>query len=230
MTQLLDQLLVLMATVPAIALYGLVATWVGVESSGIGVPVEPMMLFAGSLAARGAANLALAIASAVLGCLLFATIAYLIGRRIGTKSLAHVGRFVGLNQRRADQVEVWLRHRGMLGVVIARVTPIVRTYGSYIMGAADITPPKFLLGTLLGSTLYTGAWTVAGNLLGENYRAPLEYLDRIGPMGVLLAVSAIVMVLIIHHLWGRLTLRQIAMHFRTYAEEIASELAHIRER
>ena len=230
MEQIVHSVLLALAAVPAVAVYAICAGWLGLESAGVGVPIEIMLLFEGSLVAQQKVNLVLAILCTTLGCLLFAALAYTIGRRAGTVAVARVGRFVGLNQMRADHIELWLRHKGALGVFVARVTPMVRTYSSYIMGAAEIGIPTFLLGTFLGALLYNGIFIVLGMLLGRDYEEPLHYLDQFGIGGIAAVAGGIVLVVLLHHFWGRLTLRSIARHFhhhhaRHHAEVTAGELA-----
>jgi len=207
-------------------IYLIAAAWVGVESAGIGLPIEPMMLFTGSLAAQGKTSLVLTVLITAFGCLAFASLAYVIGRREGTGAIARFGRIVGLNQTRADHLELWLRHRGAAGVFIARVTPMVRTFGSYVMGAADIAATTFALSTLAGSLVYCGGWIVAGYLLGENYRAPLTFLQDHFSGGAVLILAAIALALVVlHHFLGRLGLHRVALHFRRHAAQAASVAA-----
>ena len=216
--QFIQHILQVMGTVPAVAVYGIIAVWVGLESSGIGLPIEPLMLFAGSLTtqAQSDVNLILAIVAASAGCLIFSSVAYIIGDRLGTPAIARVGRYVGLTQARADHIELWLQHRGAFGVFIARETPIVRTYGSFIMGAAKIGLPTFVLGTAVGSLLYCGVVTVIGAALGKNYTRAIEYFQQFGVIGFIVAVVILLAVLVIHHFWGRLTLHRIALHFHRH--------------
>lgn len=229
--QIVHAVLLALAAVPAVAVYAICAGWLGLESAGIGVPIEIMLLFEGSLVAQQKVNLLIAIICTSLGCLLFAALAYFIGRRVGTVAIARVGRFVGLNQVRADHIELWLRNKGARGVFIARVTPMVRTYSSYIMGAAEIGLLTFLIGTFLGALLYNGIFIVLGMLLGKDYERPLHALDQFGVGGIAAVVGGIVLVVLLHHFWGRLILRSIARHFhrhhaRHHAEATAVELAH----
>jgi membrane protein DedA with SNARE-associated domain len=216
--QFIQHVLQVMGEAPGWAVYGIIAVWVGLESSGIGVPIEPLMLFAGSLSvqAHTGVNLILAVVAASVGCLLFSTAAYIIGDRLGTQAIARVGRYVGLTQKRADHIELWLRHRGALGVFIARETPMVRTYGSFMMGAAEIGLPTFLLGTAVGSALYCGIVTAIGAALGENYAQAIGFFQQFGTIGVVVVIVALLVVLIIHHFWGRLTLHRIARHFHRH--------------
>ena len=229
--QVVQSVLLTLGAVPAAAVYAICAGWLGLESAGIGVPIEIMLLFEGSLAAQQKVNLVIAILCTTLGCLLFAAVAYTIGRRAGTVAIARVGRFVGLNQVRADHIELWLRHRGALGVFVARVTPMVRTYSSYIMGAAEIGIPTFLIGTFLGALLYNGVFIILGMVLGRNYEKPLQYLDQFGVKGIAAVAGGIILLLLLHHFWGRLTLRRIARHFhrhhaKHHAEVTAAQLQH----
>src|SRR5215471_19425231 len=171
MTNLVDHLIQILGSVPALLVYIIAAIWMGLESAGIGVPIEPMMLFVGSLAAGVHPHifLPLAILATTLGCLAFSWFAYVIGQRAGTKAITRIGRYVGLNQERADHIELWLRHRGGLGVFIARETPMVRTYGSFVMGACEIPLRAFLAATFLGSLIYTTIFLILGEVLGADY-------------------------------------------------------------
>ena len=229
MEQIVTQVITFMGQVPPPLVYVIVAVWVGLESAGVGVPIELMLLFVGSLGAQGKTLLPLAVLCATIGCLAFASLAYEIGRRVGTRSIARVGRFVGLNQMRADHIELWLRHRGAAGVLIARETPLVRTYGSYIMGAADIPLATFVLGTFVGSLVYCGVWIIVGAVLGENYVAPLHYLDRVGPIGIAATVGVVLVVVVLHHFAGRLGLHRIALHFRRHQQAQAAAAGPVRK-
>ena len=224
MEQLFQNLVVAMQHVPQPLIYLIAAVWLGLESAGIGVPIEPMLLFVGSLATQSIVNPVLATAATALGCLAFAGVAYVIGHRVGTAAIGRVGRVIGLNQQRAEHIELWLRQRGAVGVVIARETPIVRTFGSYIMGAADVPVPTFALGTLIGALIYCGAFIGLGAVLGENYKAPLHALDQIGLGGILIAAGILVAAVVLHHFWGRLTLRRITLHFHRHQAQVAARV------
>ncbi len=219
MTNLVNHLIELLGSVPALLVYLIAAVWMGLESAGIGVPIEPMMLFVGSLAAglHPHISLPIAILSVTLGCLLFSLGAYIIGERAGTTAIARLGRYVGLNQARADHIELWLRHRGAVGVFIARETPMVRTYGSFIMGAARLPLRTFLIATFLGSLLYSTIFIALGEALGANYRAPLSWLDEhVGAGAILLVIAAVIALVLLHYFWGRFARYRLALHYRRH--------------
>lgn len=219
MEQFVTNALNTLATVPLIVTFVLIAIWVGVESAGIGVPIEPAMLFLGSLAAKQGA-IAIAVIGtfcAALGCLVFSSVAYYIGQRVGTARITRVGKYVGLTEERAEHIELWLRHRGMLGVFIARETPMVRTYGSFVMGAAAVPRKKFLIGTALGALLYCGVFIALGTLLGNNYKAALDWMQKhFGTRDILMVWGVIILLFVAHHFWGRLGLRRLKRHFHRH--------------
>jgi membrane protein DedA with SNARE-associated domain len=206
--------------VPAVVIYALAAAWVGVECIGIGLPVEPIMLFVGSLAAVGHVNLVLAIFVAGIGCVLLGSISYVLGWRFGNKAVDRYGRFVGLAADRSAHLEGWLRHRGTLGVIALRSTPIVRSWSSFVCGIAEVTPWSFVVGTFVGSALYSGIWLVVGTLLGDNYRAPLEYLDRFGWIGIAVVAAVVLFVLLLHRMTGIAAFLALAFHFKRHEEHL----------
>ncbi len=225
MDQLFTSLISVMRSVPVPVIYLIAAVWMGLESAGIGVPIEPMMLFIGSLASKGVGivNPVLAVAACVLGCLVFASLAYAIGKRAGTAAIARVGRYVGLTEQRADHVEVWVRRKGAVGVFVARLTPMVRTFGSFVMGAADVPVRTFVLGTLLGSLLYCGIFVTLGAILG--YEIPLKAFDFVGWRGIAVVVAVVVVYVAAHRLWTRFTLRRIRSHYHLHHKSVMPGVA-----
>src|SRR5262245_60745291 len=215
-TQVVTSLLATMATVPIPLCYGIIAVWIGLDNAGIPAPMEPVLLFAGALATTGHIVLFLDVASATLGALLFASLAYVVGQRFGGDVIMRAGRHVGLTSARADHIELWLRKRGIVGVVIATVCPILRTFSAYVMGVAQVPLRRFVPGMLLAALAYSTLWILLGWVLGDNYRAPLRYLDSVGLVGALALAVVVAAVLLMHHFWGRLALRQVALHFHRH--------------
>jgi membrane protein DedA with SNARE-associated domain len=214
--QLASQVIAALSSVPPVLIYLIAAIWVGIESDGIGVPVEPVMLFVGSLASRQVVSLPLSIVTSAVGCLTFGTLMYVVGRRYGQAVITRIGRFVGLTPARAEHLELWLRHRGLLGVTVLRMTPLVRSFSCLICGTADIAPAKFAVGTFVGSAIYCGVWITVGNILGKDYVAPLHFLDQLGFRGILIAVGIVVVLFVGHRLLGSLVMRRMARHFHLH--------------
>lgn len=221
-THLVTQILTLMGDMPALVVYLVVAVWIGLDNAGIPLPMEPVLLFTGALAATGHTVILLGVGSAVVGALAFASLAYYLGRRFGKEAIMRVGRHVRLTPARAAHIELWLRQRGLLGVLLASLCPILRTFSAYIMGGAGVTRRMFVLGTLAGALVYSSLWIVLGSVLGNNYRAPLRYLDSLGLAGVAILATAATVALALHHFWGRLALRHVSLHFHRHQASLAA--------
>jgi|GEM_PF-858974 membrane protein DedA with SNARE-associated domain len=215
-TNLVTQILTLLGNVPPPVVYLILALWIGVDCAGIPVPMEPVLLFTGALAAQGRISLALALVSATFGALLFASLAYTIGRRIRGETLVRAGHYVGFTQARADHLDLWLRRRGLLGVIVASVCPMLRTFSGYLMGMAQVARSAFILGVIIGAGCYSAFWLALGTELGEEYREPLHLLDQLGIAGALVLVAGVVVIIVLHHLWGRMALSRVAAHYHRH--------------
>lgn len=224
MENLATHLISVLNSVPVLVVYVVAAAWVGIECIGIGLPVEPVMLFLGSLVAVGHVSLPLAIVTSGLGCVALGSLAYWAGRRYGTKAIARFGRYVGLKPERAAHLELWLRRRGALGVFGLRVTPLVRSFTSFVSGVADVPEASWALGTFVGSALYCAVWIVVGNAFGADYQGPLRALDRFGLWGIAAVIAIVVIVFLLHRFAGRMAFRGLAWHFQRHHKQHAHQL------
>lgn len=226
-TQLFDQFVRSIDTMPILVVYAIIAAWVGAENLGIPAPLEVMLLFAGSLIGLGHLSAPPVLVTVLLGSLVCSALAYLLGRRLGAHALTRAGRRIGLTHERIAALDTWLRSRGIIGVACARIIPGIRLFSSYVMGIADIPLVTFAFGITVATLGYSSIWIVAGILLGNNYRVPLHYLDALGFYGVALAAAALIAGLAVHHVLGRGTLRHLAAHHspKPTSHSVAQQLA-----
>jgi membrane protein DedA with SNARE-associated domain len=91
---------------------------------------------------------------------------------------------------------------------------MVRTYGSFVMGASAIPVRTFLAATFLGSLLYSAIFLILGEVLGADYKAPLDWLDsHVGTGAFVIVAIVVVVLLVLHHFWGRLARYRLALHY-----------------
>jgi membrane-associated protein len=228
-TQYVSTTLDYLHAAPPLAVYGIVFLWMLVEGVGIGVPIEPMLLFVGALSVRNdvvetALMFGLGAGVALLGTLTGASIGYLIGRGAGPH-LAQGGKYIGLTQDRIDHMELWLRRRGFMGVFIARIVPLLRGFSPYVIGASRLAFPIFVAGTLAGAILYETIWTGLGVYFGDNYQAALGYLDQFGYQGVAILVLAILLYFVLHYLWAHISFGRLMAHWRRHSQTVATQPA-----
>lgn len=190
----MTQLVAMLAQIPPIAVYLFVLVWLAVESCGVPLPNELVLLLAGSLAAGSRAMLSpvLLIIFAVGGSLIGASAAYTIGLRGGRTAVLRLGRRVRLDERRIDSVEAWFARTGTFAILITRITPFVRTIASFPAGMLRLPWRSFLLATFAGSLVWCCLMVGLGTALGANYGVALKLIEQytVPAIVVLLAVVA----------------------------------------
>ncbi len=231
MDALVNHLVQFIQGVPAqsfFVVYLIAGVWLAIESLGVGIPEETILLLLGAaVSARQitpAIGLPLAIGAAGLGTILGAIGGYSVGRRVGP-GIVRVGRFIGLSQARADHLQLWLRQRGAAGVFAARWVPVVRGLSPYVIGASNEALSPFLVGTISGALTYTTIWVSVGFALGSNYPEALSFLDRFGLLGLIAVIALVALIWALHYLWMRFVWRRLAAHHQRHHAMAASTAA-----
>ena len=158
------------------------------------MPTELILPLAGSLSAQGRFGWPGLVVAATIGSLMGATLLYGLARWGGEPVVARLldryGRYFGLSSADLTSVQRWFDRNGEKMVVLARITPGLRTLISVPAGLALMPLPRFWLYTALGSGLWNSALMLAGRALGENWSQVEAVLGPIGPVvyGVLLLV------------------------------------------
>jgi membrane protein DedA with SNARE-associated domain len=169
--------------------YGLVGLIIGLESLGLPVPGETVLvaaaLYAGS---TGKLDITAVVLAAALGATMGNVVGYLIGRWLGAPVLARYGPRVGFDRRRLLLGQYLFRHYGGLVIVLGRFTPLLRAFAALLAGANRMPWGRFLAWTVVGSLLWTALMGFGANALGRQ----VEHLA--GPVGITLAVVAVALV------------------------------------
>ena len=146
---------------------------------------ELVMLYAGAFAAGafgspgmhfligptlspGAAFVLMALAG-TLGYLVGALVGWGIGRFGGRPLLEGHGRWFHLSPAKLDRAEAWFERWGNLGVLIGRITPVVRSFVSIPAGVFEMRLVPYTVYTAIGSAIWAFALAGAGYGLGSSY-------------------------------------------------------------
>jgi membrane protein DedA with SNARE-associated domain len=157
------------AGLPPPLLYLVILVWMTVESAGVPLANEVILLFSGYLAAVGHLGLPIAWLAADLGVIVGATFAWWVASRYGPAGVDKVGRYVFLNHTRLAAAEAWFERRGAFVVLIARLTPVVRTAVSYPAGLAKMPYRPFVVSTLLGAAIWNALMLLVGQAAGDHW-------------------------------------------------------------
>jgi membrane protein DedA with SNARE-associated domain len=157
------------------------------------IPTDPLLPFAGILAAQGQLTIWGVWASAVIGALVGSTGLYMLGRRAGepfVRSLVRrYGRWFQVDEGQLDRAFGLANRYGVLFVLVGRSIPVLRSAVSLTAGMSKMPLPTFLLLSGLNSLIITGIWIFIGYWLGEHWREALSFITEFEP--IITAVLAV---------------------------------------
>ncbi len=184
--------------VPAVGVYLIVGVVVLVESIGIPLPGEAVLVGSALLATQSSGIDPLPIAAcATIGAIIGDSIGYSLGRRYGRSLVDRLGRrfpkhFSPERVAKAEQaVERW----GMRAVFFGRFIAWLRMFAGPLAGVLHMPYPRFLLANVLGAAVWAGCTVYAVYYAGKAAEAWLHSFSLIG-LGLitLAAVTAFVVI------------------------------------
>jgi membrane protein DedA with SNARE-associated domain len=171
--------------------YAAVALGVLLESAGVPVPGETVVLAASFASAHGSLSLGIVIVVAAVSGVLGDNIGFVIGRRFGRALLDRRGRWVFLTRERLTLMDAFFARFGPAAVAIARFVTGVRVIAALAAGVSHMRWRTFLVYNILGAVLWASAVSLAGYALGHGYKRIAGWL---GGAGVAIALTALVIV------------------------------------
>ena len=129
---------------------------------------QHVSLFGADLGSGLDAYVAIALAG-TLGYLVGSWIGWAIGLYGGRPLLARHGRWFHLDEDKLDRAETWFARWQDWGVLLGRITPLVRSFVSIPAGVFEVRLGRYTVLTLLGSAIWAFAFAGAGYGLGTGY-------------------------------------------------------------
>ena len=160
--------------------YSVLFLWVLAEQLGLPIPSTPLLLAAGALAGQGQMNLALAIALAVLACLLGDVSWYQFGRIRGGKVLNLLCRISLEPDSCVRKTEGAFVKHGARSLVIAKFVPGLNTMAPPLAGIIGMRLGRFLIFDALGAFLYLGTFVALGYIFSNQLE---QVASRIASFG-----------------------------------------------
>jgi membrane protein DedA with SNARE-associated domain len=147
----------------------LVMLYAGAVAAGVFPAANGVTLFGSRIGFGAGAFVVLALAG-TLGYLVGALVGWAIGRYGGRPLLERHGGWFHLSPTRLDRAEAWFARWGAIGVLVGRVTPVVRSFVSIAAGILEMPLGLYTVLTLVGSAIWAFAFAGAGYGLGKSYR------------------------------------------------------------
>ena len=169
----------------------LVMLYAGAVAAGAFASAHHVSLFGANIRFGALAFVVMALAGTV-GYLVGAVIGWGIGRWGGRRLLERHGRWFHITPERLDRAERWFDRWGNVGVLVGRVTPIVRSFVSIPAGALEMPLAPYTALTAVGSAVWAFAIAGIGYALGSSYRRfdhGFKYVEYLVIAGVVVAAA-----------------------------------------
>ena len=189
--------------------YGVAAVFMilTLESLGLPLPGESLLVIAAVLAGRGDLSFPGLLVAAWAGSVLGDNIGYLIGRMLGRRLVLRYGAKIGLTAERLHRVEAVFARYGPVTVAFARFFAVLRQLNGVVAGTVQMDWERFMAFNALGGALWVLAWTMAGFYLSRHGARIDVLLHKLGYLGALFTAIALILVLIYlfgHRVFARL--------------------------
>ncbi len=167
--------------------YGAIAVVIGLESMGIPLPGETILVLAAIYAATHAdLNIWLVATAAATGAIVGDNIGYWLGLRFGYPLLRRHGHLIGFSDGRIKLGQyLFLRH-GAKVVFLGRFVALLRILAAFLAGANRMKWQIFLFSNAVGGVIWAVVFAFGGYALGT---VAFEVESALRP--ILFAVAAI---------------------------------------
>lgn len=147
------------------------------------IPSEVILAFGGFMTTKTTLNAIGVIIAATIGSTVGAIVLYLIGRILNKERLekivsGKIGKVLRLKAGDIEKADKWFDTKGQKTVFICRFIPIVRSLISIPAGMSEMNFLKFLLYTVLGSTIWNTVLVVLGKQLGDSWEKVVEIFNN----------------------------------------------------
>jgi len=164
---------------------GYAGLFAGMFAQAVGVPLpsELMLGFGGYLAYVHNFTYILVVLTGAAGDTAGAMLAYAIGYYGGRPLLQNFGRYLFIAQRELAAADRWFARFGNRAVLIIKLLPGVRAFGSYPAGVTRMNFGAFVGYTAIGASIFSLTFVTSGYLLGKHW---IVIIEQIKPISIVL--------------------------------------------
>ena len=171
-----------------------VMLYAGAVAAGVFPGTHHVSLFGAKVGFGIGAFIVMALAG-TLGYFAGAILGWWIGLRGGRPLLESRGRWLHVTPERLDRAEAWFQRWGNFGVLVGRVTPVVRSFVSIPAGIFEMRLAPYALYTVVGSAVWAFAIAGVGYGLGSSYKSfdnGFKYVEYAIVAGVLVLAAYLI--------------------------------------
>ncbi|MDQ6782586.1 MAG: DedA family protein [Actinomycetota bacterium] len=191
-----------------VATYGYlaVAFLVGVESIGVPLPGETILIVAAIYAGRThRLSVVLIFAVAAAAAIVGDNIGFFIGDRGGYRLLRRYGHYVRIDEQKLKIGRYLFDRHGGKVVFLGRFVSVLRTYAAFLAGTNRMRWRKFLIYNTAGGIVWAGLYTFAAYSAGDAFRKASGTINLV--LGAAALTAIIAAILVVRHQAARIAQR-----------------------
>jgi membrane protein DedA with SNARE-associated domain len=145
------------------------ALLIGLESMGIPLPGETILVIASLHAGQRGYSIAPVIAAATAGAIIGDNIGYVLGRWLGFRFLLRAQGYLGLSDTRIKLGQYLFMRYGTLVVFFGRFIAILRCLAAFLAGVNQLAWHRFLAANAAGAIVWASAVGLGAYFFGRQF-------------------------------------------------------------
>ena len=193
-----------------VATYGYLGVLVSItlESFGVPLPAESLLIVASWVAAKGQLNIVIVVAVAWFAAVLGDNIGYLIGRLVGHRVIERFGPYVGATPPLVEKFRGLFFRYGPAIIIVARLIEVLRQMNGILAGSMGMPWWRFVVCNMIGAAIWVAIWGYGAYLFGEHMDQIIPLVERHKTVSLVLAAAVGLSLLIAGFLYARRLHRQ----------------------
>ena len=161
--------------------YGYLGMFLGMvlEAVIIVIPSEAILATGGILASKKIFTFWGAFLTGLIGSVFCAIVIYFMGYFGGKPFIKKYGKYFFMKEEDVEKSDSWFNKYGLIGALIGRNFPIIRTLISLPIGIMRLSFPKFIIYTTIGSIPWTLVFVYVGYTLGNGWTIADKYIGNL---------------------------------------------------
>lgn len=145
---------------------------------GFFLPGDTLLFGAGLAASQGKFSLFWLIFFVVMAAIIGDNVGYSIGRRAGPRIFKKKDGILFRQEYIQKSEEFYEKHGGKT-IIVARFTPVVRTFAPVVAGASKMPRQKFLAFNIIGGILWGAGMPLLGYAVGDSIPGLDHYIEKV---------------------------------------------------
>lgn len=145
---------------------------------GFFLPGDTLLFGAGLLASQGEMHILVLIVAVVIAAVVGDNVGYSIGQRAGPRMFKKKDGIL-FRHEYIEKAEAFYEKHGGKTIILARFTPIVRTFAPVVAGVGNMSRRRFFVFNVIGAVLWAGSVIMLGYWLGNKIPHLDQYIEYV---------------------------------------------------